>query len=84
MISIRVSESEYDSVKSHSASRGVRSVSAFAREALQVLLREAGNEQRDLASELNMLTGRLHALQGEVSQLTRMVSERLQPKNGDL
>lgn len=77
MISIRVSESEYDSVKSHYSSLGVRSVSAFAREALQVVLRDPIKSDTDLAAQVRQLDGRLNALQGEVSLLTRIVGDRL-------
>jgi hypothetical protein len=73
MISIRVSESEYDSVKSHSASLGVRSVSALAREALQSVLRDPARADADLATQVRILSGRLNSLQGEVLLLTRIV-----------
>jgi len=77
MISIRVSESEYDSVKSHFAATGVRSVSALAREALRSILHEPVNADADLATQVRALAGRLNSLQGEVSLLTRIVGDRL-------
>jgi uncharacterized protein (DUF1778 family) len=86
MISIRVSESEYDLVKSHYAAMGGRSVSAFAREALQVVMRRPAHEKSDRESEsdretqVRQLTDKLNTLQGEVTMLTRLVSERLSPK----
>ena len=80
MISIRVSESEYELVKSHYAAMGGRSVSAFAREALQVVMRKPVKEETDPASQVRQLADRLNTLQGEVTLLTRMVSERLTPK----
>lgn len=83
MISIRVSDTEYDLVKSHYAALGGRSVSAFARQALQVVLRKPVTEQTqsDPANEVRQLADKLKVLEGEVSLLTRIVSERLAVKS---
>ena len=80
MISIRVSDAEYELVKSQYASTGRRSVSAFARDALQIGLRPPVKEEGDPTSQVRQLADKLTTLQSEVSLLTRMVSERLTPK----
>jgi hypothetical protein len=76
MISVRLSMEEYESLKAIFPSLGVRSVSEFARDAMQRLLHNASNgdsRTADLDIKVRVLDTKLTRLQGEVSQLSRMV-----------
>jgi len=81
MISIRVSEVEYDLVRNRYAAMGGRSVSDFAREALQTVMQKPAKGEDDPATQVRQLADKVNALQGEVSLLTRLVSEHFVPKN---
>jgi hypothetical protein len=77
MISIRVSEQDYELLKNEHASRGTRSVSAFTREALQRVIEAPPVEPANLQAELRLLDSRVATLQNEVSHLSRIVAESL-------
>ena len=83
MISIRLSSEEYESMKAAFASRGIRSVSEFARDAMQRLLHAPpglneghGTAAGDLEFRMRTLDSRVTRLQGEVSHLSRLVVGR--------
>ncbi|HEY3837013.1 MAG TPA: hypothetical protein VGL72_10600 [Bryobacteraceae bacterium] len=83
MISIRLSSEEYESMKAAFASRGIRSVSEFARDAMQRLLHAPplvadghGPSPGDLEFRMRSLDSRVTRLQGEVSNLSRLVVGR--------
>ena len=77
-LSIRISEVEYETLKSFRSSSGTRSVSASAREALRRLIQqETPPSEEHVANALRSLDQRLVALQSKVSSLSRAVSERL-------
>jgi hypothetical protein len=57
---------------------GVRSISAFARNAMQRLLQHASSgesQSQDLESRVQVLDTKVARLQGEVSQLSRLVAK---------
>jgi hypothetical protein len=73
-MSLRLSEEEYENLKSVYASRGVRSLSEFARDAmLQVLGREA-SDGRTLEDRVQLLDGKIAMLEGELQRLSRVIA----------
>lgn len=77
-LSIRVSDVEYETLKSFKCSDGARSVSALAREALRRLIQDpVPPPGEDITHALQSLEQRLVALQSKVSSLSRTVTERL-------
>lgn len=83
MISIRLSQEEYEFLKTVYESRGIRSVSEFARDAMNriVTIHNSGHDQNDLADRMRVLDTRISVLQGEVSQLSRLVAHNLKKDN---
>jgi hypothetical protein len=77
MISVRVSEDDYQLLKDKYESHGTRSVSALAREALHAVIGRSGPKLGDLETEVVILHGKVTALQREVSRLARIVSDGL-------
>ena len=84
MLSIRISEDEYETLKSNThGSGGTRSVSAFARQALQRAIRNSAAERPDLEMAMRSFDHRLGVLQNEVSRLSRTIAERLSGEMDD-
>ena len=78
MISIRLSPEEYQSLKDIYPARGVRSISELARNAMnQVLNGNSHPPANDLETHVRILDTRLTSLQGEVTQLSRLLFETL-------
>ncbi len=82
MISVRISMAEYVSVKAMYEARGIRSVSALARDAMQRFLNESGHNtepslpfQGDCEARIRFLDAKLNTLQGEVPQLSRLLAD---------
>jgi hypothetical protein len=73
IISLRLSEEEYESLKSRYASHGVRSLSEFARDAMHRVLGEEPASPADLRNRVQLLDGKVALLEGEVSRLSRVV-----------
>jgi hypothetical protein len=73
-ISLRLSEEEYESLKSAFESRGVRSLSEFAREAMHRVVRGASFNGANLEDRVDLLNGKIALLEGEVSRLSRAVA----------
>ena len=73
IISLRLSEEEYESLKSRYASHGVRSLSEFARDAMHRVLGEEPASPVDLRNRVRLLDGKVALLEGEVSRLSRAV-----------
>jgi hypothetical protein len=73
IISLRLSEEEYESLKSRYAAHGVRSLSEFARDAMHRML--AGDHPGGVGIETRVqaLDGRLAVLANEVSRLSRVI-----------
>ena len=77
MISIRVSPEEYERLRSIYESRGIRNVSEFARQAMDHIINSDVDGDLDLKAKVRVLDTRLSILQGEVSQLSRLVAYNL-------
>jgi Arc/MetJ-type ribon-helix-helix transcriptional regulator len=76
-LSIRISEDEYEMLRTLYNSNGARSVSETAREALHRLVENQDNPESDVEAALRSLDQKLGILQGAVSNLSRAVAERL-------
>jgi hypothetical protein len=73
IISLRLSEEEYESLKLVYSSRGVRSLSEFARDAMHRVVGEPTNRP-NLQDHVQLLAGRVALLEGEVARLSRAVA----------
>ena len=69
MISLRLSEEEFELLKTRYHTYGARNVSDLARQALQHIMTGSPRPQHDFAAELTQLAGRIHALETSVSLL---------------
>ena len=77
MISIRVSPDDYELLKQEHTTRGTRSISDFAREALHHIIQGPPAMHLDVHAELRSLDTKVATLQSEVTQLSRIVAEGL-------
>lgn len=82
-LSIRISEDEYETLKNTHTSTGTRSVSAFAREALQRIIANPSAHNNAAPPDVHSLDRRLAVLQNEVTRLSRTVAESLSGKRKD-
>jgi hypothetical protein len=69
MISLRLSDSEYESLKTHYRTYGARNMSELTRLALQRIVTGAAGPQDDFAGKLSELDARLHQVEDKVSHL---------------
>ena len=69
MISLRLSEEEYELLKARYHTYGARNVSELARQALQHIMTGSPRPQHDFAAELTQLADRVHVLEASVSLL---------------
>jgi hypothetical protein len=73
MISFRVSEDEYTGLKNLCVNEGARSVSDMARDAVQRLIAKRSWPNNQLETVVQVLQGRVEALDVEVKRLGRTV-----------
>jgi hypothetical protein len=69
MISLRLSEIEYEVLKTHYRVYGARNVSDLARLALQRIMSGSPGLPDDVAAKLSELDERVHALESRFSQV---------------
>ena len=69
IVSFRLSDEEYDSLKNVTVSRGARSVSEFTR-SVACNMEEEGNGQEKLGESLRTLNARMEALVHRIETLT--------------
>jgi hypothetical protein len=79
MISLRLSNEEYEALRSLYRVHGSRSVSEFARTAMQKVITETVTPQQSLDSRLNELDSKMSSLDQEVARLVRLVESRMTP-----
>jgi len=84
IISLRLSEEEYESLKSIYESRGVRSLSEFARDAMHRVVCQGPTNGADLHDRVDVLNGKVALLEGEVSRLSRVVATEVAAKRNGL
>ncbi|MGD0497942.1 MAG: hypothetical protein ABSC23_05845 [Bryobacteraceae bacterium] len=73
-MSLRLSEEEYENLKSMYTTRGVRSLSEFAREAMLQVLGQEPPDGHTLEDRVHLLDGKVAMLEGEVDRLSRVVA----------
>lgn len=69
MISLRLSEGEYQDLRTHYRAYGVRNISELARLALERIMNESSCPQDGVATQLSDLDKRVHQLEYDVSLL---------------
>ena len=69
MISLRLSEEEYEGLTTHYRAHGVRNISELARLALQRIVAESPGADRSVAARLSELDERLRQVESRVSLL---------------
>jgi hypothetical protein len=79
MISLRLSNEEYESLRSLYRIHGSRSVSEFARNAMQKVIAETASPSQSLETRLNDLDLKMSSLDQEVARLVRLVESRMTP-----
>jgi hypothetical protein len=73
MVSFRLSDEEYEGLKSICMTVGARSLSDVARDAVQRMLGNGVASKKDLEAEVDSLTARMNLLAKEVERITRLV-----------
>lgn len=69
MISLRLSEEEYSTLRAHSSSHGARNVSDLARLALQRVIAQSPALQTELHAKVNELDHRLSEMEAHLANL---------------
>ena len=69
MISLRLSEVEYEVLKAHYRTYGARNISELARLALHRIMTGSAGPHDDIAAKVSELDERLHQLESHVSLL---------------
>jgi Arc/MetJ-type ribon-helix-helix transcriptional regulator len=69
MISLRLSEEEYEGLNTHYRAHGVRNISEFARLAIQRIVAEPAGPEHAVAARLSELDQRLRQVESQVSLL---------------
>ena len=71
MISLRISEVEYEVLKRHYCTYGARNISDLARLALQRIMTAPADQEDDFACRLSQLDKRVHTLEFHVSRILK-------------
>ena len=69
MISLRLSQVEYQILKTHYRAHGARNVSDLARLALQRIMKDSVESHDPVAAKMAELDQRIHALESRVSMM---------------
>ncbi len=77
MISLRLSNDEYETLRSLYRVHGSRSVSEFARNAMQKVIGEAHTGTPNIEGRLQELDTKMSALDHEVGRLVELIESRL-------
>jgi predicted DNA-binding protein len=77
MISLRLSNEEYESLRNLYRVHGSRSVSEFARNAMQKVIGDAQAEPANIETRLQELDSKMSSLDHEVGRLVRLIESRL-------
>jgi hypothetical protein len=76
MVSFRLSEEEYESLRHICLTAGARSLSDIARDAVHRLIGNGGEQKKDLETQLRLLNERIDAIDQEVRRLAGRVEPR--------
>ena len=77
MISLRLSNEEYESLRSLYRVHGSRSVSEFARNAMQKVIGDSGSAPANIEVRLQELDAKMNSLDHEVGRLVQLIESRL-------
>jgi hypothetical protein len=80
IISLRLSDAEYESLKSRYASHGACSLSEFARDAMHRMLGDDPLDGVDIEDRVKLLGGKVAALERKVSRLSHVLETELAGK----
>ena len=72
-ISLRLSEREFEALKSLYAANGAKSISEFIRAAMQPLIAEPSYNGHALELKVQEIDGKLSILDGEVARLSQLL-----------
>ena len=72
-ISLRLSEREFEALKSLYAANGAKSISEFIRAAMQPLIAEPSSNGHALELKVQEIDGKLNILDGEVARLSQLL-----------
>lgn len=78
MISLRLSPEEYEALRSLYRVHGSRSVSEFARTAMQRVIAETVSPQQTLESHIQELNSKMTSIDQEVARLVGLIENRMQ------
>jgi Arc/MetJ-type ribon-helix-helix transcriptional regulator len=84
MISLRLSDEEFEALRSLYTTHGARSVSEFVRDAMQRLIAEPGTGNVSLEVKVQEMDGKLHLLDDNVARLSRLIQSEPAPSQGGL
>ncbi len=79
MISLRLSDEEYESLRSLYRMHGSRSVSEFARNAMQKVIGESISPAGTLETRIVELDHKMSSLDHEVARLVSLIESRFEP-----
>ena len=77
LISLRLSEQEFEALKSLYSAHGARSISEFARAAMQRVISERIDDRFALEMKIQEMDGKLSILDGEVARLSQIIESEL-------
>jgi hypothetical protein len=75
-ISLRLSQREFEALKSLYAANGARSISEFIRAAMQPLINGNSHTGHTLELKVQEIDGKLSVLDGEVARLTQLLERK--------
>jgi hypothetical protein len=77
MVSFRLSEEEYESLRHICVTAGARSLSDIARDAVHRLIGNGPEQKKDLEAQFRLLNERIDAIDEEVRRLAGRVEPRV-------
>jgi hypothetical protein len=75
IISLRLSDEEFEALRTLYVLHGARSVSEFIRNAMQRVIAEPPDGNLSLEVRVQQMDGRLTLLDGEVARLSRLIAD---------
>ena len=82
-ISLRLSERDFEALKSLYAAHGARSISEFARTAMETVISRPVKDVCALELKIKEMDGKLTILDGEVTRLSRLIEEELTARENE-
>ena len=77
LISLRLSEEEFEALKSLYSAHGAKSISEFARDAMQRVISKKMDDKFALELKIQEMDGKLSILDGEVARLSQIIESEL-------